>query len=80
MVPMIARGRAALVARFACFPEAQRPIGAGSLNIVLERDFLFHAATCIAHVTRNGASLYILCDDGDVCALLSPFTIWSSPR
>lgn len=73
MARIIMRGRDKYRAQIARLPLEQQPIGGASINVVLRKDFLFHAATCLDHVELNGITLYILCENGDLCALLSPF-------
>lgn len=74
MQPLIKRGRARLRAYLESFDPIDRPIGGDTLTIVDEHDFVDHVALCMAHVSINGKPLYILCANGDLCALLSPLT------
>jgi hypothetical protein len=74
MRPLIERGRARLRQYLSTFDPYERPIGGESLNVVDEGDFCAHVVLCMRHVTVNERPLYILCANGDLCALLSPLT------
>lgn len=74
MMPLLDRGRATLARYIHSLAPEERPIGDASLAIVCRADFVAHAALCLQHVEVNRVSLYVLCENGDVCALLSHLT------
>lgn len=74
MRPLIERGRKRLREYLDAFDPMDRPIGGESLAVVDEADFFANVALCMRHVTVNERPLYILCENGDLCALLSPLT------
>lgn len=74
MLPLLERGRNRLIAYILSLAPEDRPIAGESLAVVCREDFIEHAAICLRHVENNGVSLYVLCENGDVCASVSRLT------
>ncbi len=75
MVPLLHRGREALRRHIAALPVEAQPMGgteaARSVFVVTAEDFARHPLLCLRHAVVNGAPTHILCEGGELCALLA---------
>lgn len=76
MVPLFHRGRCALAAYVDALPTWAQPLGGARsvahMDVVTAADFDTHARLIRTHVWANMCMVHVLCEEGQLCAIVQP--------